>query len=133
MSSDQQRGVPLQQYVQQKYGADWIENPEAVLFVEGVMMVDVALMAGWMAPGPMSIPISMLPGNWMRDHCCWICDDADHLSYQCPNNCCWICGDRDHWSDYCPDNCCWICGDRDHWSDRCPRNPCTVYSTRRRP
>ena len=58
----------------------------------------------------------------MGDHCCWICGDAVHLSYQCPDNCCWICGDRDHWSDHCPDNCCWICGDRDHWSYRCPRN-----------
>ena len=138
MSGDQQRGVPLQQYVEQKYGEDWIENPEAVRFVEGVMMIDVALMAGHEVPT--SIPISMLPGNWMGDLCCWICGEGDHLSYQCwdnccwicgyadhlsyvcPDNCCWICGDRDHWSDHCPDNCCWICGDRDHWSYRCPRD-----------
>jgi hypothetical protein len=120
MSGDQQRGVPLQQYVEQKYGEDWIENPEAVRFVEGVMMIDVALVAGLEIPT--SIPISMLPGNWMGDHCCWICGYADHLSYVCPDNCCWICGDGDHWSDHCPDNCCWICGDRDHWSYRCPRN-----------
>ena len=74
--------MPLQQYVEQKYGEDWIENPEAVRFVEGVMMIDVALVAGLEIPT--SIPISMLPGNWMGDHCCWICGDADHLSYQCP-------------------------------------------------
>ena len=92
MSGDQQPGVPLQQYVERKYGEDWIENPEAVRFVEGVMMIDVALVAGLEVPT--SIPISMLPGNWMGDHCCWICGDADHWSYQCPDNCCWTCGDR---------------------------------------
>ena len=117
---DQQHGVPMEQYVKLKYGEDWIENPEAVRFVEGVMMIDVALVAGLEIP--MSIPVSMLPGNWMGDHRCWICGYADHLSYVCPDNCCWICGDGDHWSDHCPDNCCWICGDRDHWSYRCPRN-----------
>ena len=35
------------------------------------------------------------------DQCCWICGNADHLSYVCPDNCCWICGDRDHWSHRC--------------------------------
>jgi hypothetical protein len=68
--------------------------------VEGVMMTDMALVAGLEVPT--SMPISMLPGNRMGDHCCWICGDADHLSYQCPDNCCWICGDRDHWSNRCP-------------------------------
>ena len=38
------------------------------------------------------------------DQCCWICGNADHLSYVCPDNCCWICGDRDHWSNRCPFN-----------------------------
>jgi hypothetical protein len=146
MSGDQQRGVPLQQYVEQKYGEDWIENPEAVRFVEGVMMIDVALMAGHEVPT--SIPISMLPGNWMGDLCCWVCGEGDHLSYQCPDKCCWICGyedhlsyvcpdhdcwicgHRDHWSDHCPDNCCWICGHRDHWSDHCPDNCCWICGDR---
>jgi hypothetical protein len=139
-------GVPLQQYVKQQYGLDWIENPEAVRFVEGVMMIDVALMAGHEVPT--SIPISMLPGNWMGDLCCWVCGEGDHLSYQCPDKCCWICGyedhlsyvcpdhdcwicgHRDHWSDHCPDNCCWICGHRDHWSDHCPDNCCWICGDR---
>ena len=148
--------VSLQQYVEQKYGEDWIDSPEAVRFVERAMMIDTALTGGHEVPT--LVPLSVLHG-WNCAHCglqparrdwtsfrCWICGDADHLSYQCPDKCCWICGyadhlsyvcpDKgcwicgymDHWSDHCPDNCCWICGDRDHWSDHCPDNAAVAGS-----
>jgi hypothetical protein len=65
MSGDQQRGVPFHQYIEQKYGEDWFHNPEAVRFVEGVMMFDEALMAG--DEVPTSIPISMTGTKRRRD------------------------------------------------------------------
>jgi hypothetical protein len=144
------RVVSLMQYVEQKFGEDWIDSPEAVRLVERAMTIDEALTGGHEVPTLM--PLSVLHGwncancglqparrDW-TSFCCWNCGDADHLSYQCPDKCCWICGyadhlsyvcpDKgcwicgymDHWSDHCPDNCCWICGDRDHWSDHCPDN-----------
>ena len=65
ISGDQQRGVPLHQYVEQKYGEDWIHNPEAVRFVEGEMMIEEALMFG--DEVPTSEPISMRGTKRRRD------------------------------------------------------------------
>jgi hypothetical protein len=65
MSGDQQRGVPLHQYVEQKYGEEWFHNPEAVRFVESVMAIDEALMFG--DEVPTSEPISMRGTQRRRD------------------------------------------------------------------
>ena len=62
--ASQQQGVPLQQYIVQKYGEDWLQNPEAVRIVEGAMMFEEAFLAGHEAPT--WCPLSMLPGNWMH-------------------------------------------------------------------
>ena len=105
-------GTSLQLCIEQKYGPNWVDNPEAVRIVEGCFHWEQAWLAG--REVPTVAPVYVLTGN------CWMCGSADHCGRHCPRNCCWVCGDRDHWSKECPCNFCWVCGERDHWSKQCP-------------
>ena len=115
--------MTMQQYIEQTYGMDWSENPEAVRIVAHMMILDEAMRAG--QPVPAMIPVSVL-----RDMYCRVCGDVEHSSDECPDNCCWVCGALDHWSNKCPDNCCWNCGDWDHWSRQCPLRDAVVVEAR---
>ncbi len=74
------QGMTLQQYIEQRYGRDWIEKPEAFRIVQRMMLTDYAMRAGQEVP--MMIPVAVL-----RDTYCRVCGDAEHLSDECPDNC----------------------------------------------